>query len=263
MARPRRVKRILNCLPSQDQEQDWLVEHAKDAGVMAAAPPVPAAKDLRQAWWKISDQGSTGSCVGWASADGVLRWHFVKAGRLAKTERVAPRFQWMAAKETDAFTQQPTTFIDSDGTSLKAALDIARRYGAVRETVLPFDSGKLYGGDVKSFYALAAQLKINAYFNLGTDLVAWKAWLATNGPILTRLGVDATWDDAPKTKGNLDLYKPKTVRGGHAVALVGYTADRFIVRNSWGTGWGDKGFAYASSAYAQAAFTEAYGVALM
>lgn len=40
------------------------------------------------------------------------------------------------------------------------------------------------------------------------------------------------------------------------VALVGYTSDRFIVRNSWG----DKGFGYASIAYAQAAFTEAYGV---
>ena len=262
MARPRRVKRILNCLPSKGQEQDWFVEHARDASVMAAAPPVPAAKDLRAPWWKVSDQGSTGSCVGWASADAVLRWHFVKAGRLAKTEKLAPRFQWMAAKETDTFTTQPTTFIESDGTSLKAALDIARKYGAVKETVLPFDSARLYGGDVKSFYALASQLKINAYFNLGTDLVAWKAWLATNGPILTRLGVDRTWDDATVTTGNLDLYKSNTVRGGHAVAVVGYTTTRFIVRNSWGTGWGDKGFAYASPAYAQAAFTEAYGVAL-
>ncbi len=263
MARPRRVKRVLNCLPSKDQEQDFFIEHAKDAGVMAAAPrAIPAAKDLREAWWKINDQASTGSCVGWASADGVLRWHYVKGGRIAKTERIAPRFQWMAAKETDAYTTQPTTFIDSDGTTLKAALDIARKYGAVRETVLPFDSGKLYGGDVKSFYALAAQLKISSYFNLGRDLAAWKAWLATKGPILTRLEVDATWDDAPANKGNLDLYRPNTVRGGHAVALVGYTADRFIVRNSWGTSWGDKGFGYASAAYAQAAFTEAYGVAL-
>ena len=262
MARPRRVKRILNCLPSKNQEQDWFIENAKDAGVLAAAPPVPAKKDLREPWWRISDQGSTGSCVGWASADAVLRWHFVKAGLLAKTDRIAPRFQWMAAKETDVFTTQPTTFIDSDGTTLKAALDIARKYGAVREAVLPFDSGKLYAGDVKSFYALAAQLKINSYFNLGVDLVAWKAWLATKGPIATRLSVDATWDDAPATKGNLDVYKPKTARGGHAVAVVGYTADRFIIRNSWGTSWGDKGFGYASSAYAQAAFTEAYGVGL-
>jgi Papain family cysteine protease len=54
----------------------------------------------------------------------------------------------------------------------------------------------------------------------------------------------------------------ETARGGHAVALVGYTPDRFIVRNSWGTGWGDGGFAYASLAYAQDAFTEAYGASV-
>ena len=74
--------------------------------------------------------------------------------------------------------------------------------------------------------------------------------------------MDATWDNAPNTKGKLDVYQPDTTRGGHAVALVGYTPDRFIVRNSWGTGWGDQGFGYASIAYAQAAFTEAYGAAV-
>jgi C1A family cysteine protease len=77
---------------------------------------------------------------------------------------------------------------------------------------------------------------------------------------MVRLDVDSTWDDASFTGGKLDTYNPNSTRGGHAVALVGYTADRFIVRNSWGTGWGDKGFAYASLAYAQEAFTEAYGV---
>ena len=65
-----------------------------------------------------------------------------------------------------------------------------------------------------------------------------------------------------ETAGNLDEYQPKTKHGGHAVALVGYTPDRFIVRNSWGTSWGDGGFAYASLAYAQDAFTEAYGISV-
>ncbi|MDQ3670090.1 MAG: hypothetical protein M3377_07410, partial [Actinomycetota bacterium] len=133
--------------------------------------------------------------------------------------------------------------------------------------VLPFASGKLYGGQAKTFYAVASQLRIGSYFNLslraGHDFGDWRTWLATKGPILTRLDVDRTWDEAKANAGNMDVYRPESTRGGHAVALVGYTPDRFIVRNSWGTtGWGDQGFGYASLAYAQKAFTEAYGVSL-
>jgi hypothetical protein len=128
--------------------------------------------------------------------------------------------------------------------------------------VLPFRTGKLYVGEVATFYAIATQLKVAAYFNLGRNLAGWRTWLATSGPILTRLDVDATWDNATATKGKLTTYRPSTARGGHAVAIVGYNATRFIVRNSWGTGWGDGGYAYASNAYAGKAFTEAYGVAL-
>lgn len=256
------VRRILNCNPSRNIERDWQFDHAAAAGLLAAPAAIPASKDLREAWWKINNQGSTGSCVGWGTADGVLRWHFVKANRLPKDQLLSPRFIWMASKETDAFVSQPTTFIELEGTSLKSALDIARKFGAVLDSVLAFGSGKLYPNDSQTFYALAAQRKIGSYFNLGTNLTNWRTWLATKGPILTRLGVDATWDNATQTNGRLDVYQPNTVRGGHAVAFVGYTQDRFIVRNSWGTSWGEKGFAYASNAYAQAAFTEAYGVSL-
>jgi hypothetical protein len=260
VARPRQRKRILNCKPSPKTEEDWTYEHAEAADIVAAAPAIPASKDLRETWWTINDQGSTGSCVGWATADSVLRWHFVKAERLPTTGFLSPRFIWMASKETDPLITRPTTFIETEGTSLKAALDIARKFGVVRDSTLPFASGKLYPGQAKTFYAIAALRKILAYFNLDTNLTNWRSWLATKGPILTRLDVDSTWDSATSTSGNLDEYQPDTKRGGHAVAIIGYKSDRFIVRNSWGTGWGDKGFAYASLAYAQEAFTEAYGV---
>jgi len=264
MARPRRIKRILNCVPSRETERDWSLATATGAALLAAAPAIPASKDLRAAWWTIGDQGGTGSCVGWASADSVLRWHFVKAKRLKTDQRLSPRFLWMASKETDPFTSQPTTFIEAAGTSIKTALDVARKYGTVLEPVLAFDSARLYAGDERTFYALAAQLKISSYFNLSLGwahrLADWRAWIATTGPILTRLSVDRTWDDAAATKGELERYLPKTARGGHAVAIVGYTPDHFIVRNSWGTKWGDKGFAYATDSYAEDAFTEAYGV---
>ena len=256
------VKRILNVLPSRDMDKDFGFEHAAAAGVVAAPAALPASKDLRESWWKIGDQGATGSCVGWGTADGLLRWHLVKANLLGKDEKLSVRYVWMASKETDEFTSAPTTFIESDGTSLKSALDIVRKYGIVKDKVLPFESGKLYTDEEKTFYALAAQRKISSYFNLGANISDWRTWLATKGPILTRLDVDRTWDNASATHGNLDTYLPNTTRGGHCVALVGYKSDRLIVRNSWGTSWGDGGFAYASAQYAQAAFTEAYGVSL-
>jgi len=252
--------RILNCIPSRQTENDWRFHNALGAGIVAAAP-IPSAKDLREKWWSINDQGWTGSCVGWATVDSVLRWHFVKAGRLGPTYLLSPRFIWMAAKETDDFTTQPTTFIESDGTSLKAALDVARKYGSVVDAVLPFDSCWLFPSEVATFYALAAQLKIASYINLGRDLAHWRRWIATKGPILTRLDCDDVWMNAKNTGGTLDVYDPMSVDGGHAVALVGYDPNLFIVRNSWGTtDWGDQGFGYASNAYAAAAFTEAYGV---
>lgn len=263
----KKIKRILNCIPSAQMENDWTYENAAEAGVLAAPAPLPAVVDLRESWWEVGDQGVTGSCVGWATADSVLRWHFVKANRLNPNELLSVRFIWMAAKETDEFISQPTTFIEKVGTSLKAALDIARKFGVVKDGILPFKSGKLFPDDAKTFYAIAAQLKIDSYFNLGQDLAYWRVWLATKGPILTRLDVDQTWRNAESGgNGNLDVYQPyppnSPLRGGHAVTLVGYMADRFIVRNSWGKTWGDQGFGYASPAYAQTAFTEAYGVSV-
>lgn len=264
MPKAKKVKRILNVVPSKGTEQDWGMDNALGAGMLAAPAALPASKDLREAWWKIGNQESTGSCVGWGTADAVLRWHFAKAGRIAKTDKLSPRFVWMAAKETDEFITRPTTFIESDGTSLKSALDIARKFGVVKDSMLPFVSGLLYQGEVDTFYAIASQLKIAAYFNLFKNLGQWRMWLATTGPILAALNVDRTWDEAAATNGKLDVFRPNTVRGGHCIAIVGYKADgSFIVRNSWGTSWGDKGFGYASPAYIQTGFfNEAYGVKL-
>src|SRR4029453_131634 len=100
--RARRQKRILNCKPSRKNEDDWTFGGAARGDVPAAAPAaVPNSKDLRTSWWTINDQGSTGSCVGWASADSLLRWHFVKADKLTTSQLPSPRFIGMASKGTD------------------------------------------------------------------------------------------------------------------------------------------------------------------
>jgi hypothetical protein len=267
----RKVTRILNCLPSPQRERDWSLDCAQQAGLIAATVKLPGTVDLRdETWWQVGNQGATGSCVGWAAADSVLRWYFVKANRLEKSEKLSTRYLWMAAKETDEFRQRPTSFIETDGTSLKAALDIARKYGVVTESVLPFGTGKLYPGDCDPFYMLASMRRIASYVSLrglfepqDAMLYSLRLWLAKRGPILTRLTVDQTFNGLVSDhSGKLDSYVPYPPgrSGGHAVAIVGYTPTSFIVRNSWGIVWGDKGFGYASHDYAFAAFHEAYGV---
>src|SRR5687767_2457480 len=82
--------RILNCLPSAGTETDWRFENALEAGLLTAAP-IPKSKDLREAWWKIGNQLNTGSCVGWATADSVLRWHLVKAKRIKQDDVLSVR----------------------------------------------------------------------------------------------------------------------------------------------------------------------------
>lgn len=255
--------RICNLVPSRGVEKDWQFEVAIQSGAVAAVKAPPPSVDLRAVWWNVGDQENTGSCVGWASTDGVMRYHLVKAGKLGQKARVSPRATWMASKETDTFVTRPETFIEEAGTSLKAAMDICRKFGVVPETMLPFHiSTQMYAGDEDAFYATAAQRRSSSYFNMQKNFSQWRKWLASHGPIMVGLNVDATWDNATATHGLLDTFQPNTVRGGHAVCLAGYTQDkRFIVRNSWGTSWGDKGFAYASEGYINSAFfNESYGV---
>jgi hypothetical protein len=257
---PRPGRFVLNCEPSTGVDTDWTFEDAVGAGMVSGAPP-RAEVDLRRPDWPIRDQCDTGACVGFATADGVLHWHYRQAGLLAGGERPSPRFIWMANKETDLLTSFPTTFIESAGTQIKLALRVARKYGCVTESTLPMD-GALSSLSTEAFYARAAKYRIASYHNLGRDPQRWRAWISNQGPVLVRVVVDRTWERAAAAEGELERYREDASGGGHAACLVGYTATHFIVRNSWGERWGDRGFGYASDAYAASAFDEAYGAVL-
>ncbi len=255
-------KRLYNSIESHDQHEDWSLRKARALGLSAKQTKIPPAKDLRRDWWNIGNQGATGSCVGWALADSVLRYHFVKAGKLRKHEHISVRYIWMAAKEMDHKCTYPTTFLDDAGTSAKSALRVATKIGVLKTSVLPFEGGLVKLKEAH-FLNVAGRLKVKAYFNLcGTQagkLDRFKEWLAFHGPILTRLKVDPSWTNI-KPDGQLRKYDRAKANGGHAVSIVGYTSSHFIIRNSWGPAWGDNGFAYASYDYATDAFHEAYGI---
>ena len=81
-------QRICNLVPSRDTEGDWQFETAVASGALGAVAALPSKVDLRKTWWKVGDQEDTGSCVGWATAEGVVRYHMVTGGQ-ARSERAA------------------------------------------------------------------------------------------------------------------------------------------------------------------------------
>src|SRR5687768_1227455 len=93
--------RVLNIAPSPAREEDHTPDAAEEAGHLKAVDPRERV-DLRAPWYRIGDQGKTGSCVGWARADSVMWPQLVAADRLAHDEWLSPRFMWMAAKEMRA-----------------------------------------------------------------------------------------------------------------------------------------------------------------
>jgi hypothetical protein len=251
----------LEAIPAARRSRETENDYGPDQAGLEPAP-LPDSVDLRRPWHGVPDQGHTASCVGWAVADSLLRWHLVEGGRLGPEEPLSARHVWMAAKETDQRETYPSTFLEADGTSLKAGLDVVRKFGAVLESELPW-TGTLAAGDPEGYYRSAKRRRIMAYFNLGDDSVpdrtahfpGWRRWLAQSGPVVVLVALDR---HAPTAQ--LETFDPESVSGSHAAALFGYGPDHFLLRSSWGPAWGDGGYARMSLSYAAQAVIESYGV---
>lgn len=251
---------VLAAIPAARRSRGTEADYtAADAPLPDA--PLPDSVDLRRPWQPVADQGPTASCVGWAVAES-LRWYLVEGGRLPPDQPLSPRHIWMAAKETDQRTDYPSTFLERDGTSLKAGLDVVRKHGAVLESELPW-TGRLAAVAPEDYYRSAGDRRILSYFNLGDDSVpdrsvhfpAWRKWLAHTGPVVVLLALDRHIPTA-----SLETFDAASVDGSHAAALFGYGPDHFLLRSSWGPSWGDGGYARMSLAYAAQAVIESYGV---
>jgi len=212
--------------------------------------------DLRD-YCTAMNQLSIGSCAGNATAECIeildaLIYVKNHPGQNPVVTPLSRLFIYTMARslQDDDYDGDPDVDVDK-GTYLRLCMDILTRFGICSEALWPYDITKVY--DMPSIKSMrqAAGHRIRGYFSIdetGDDRCnAIIAALRANHPVAfgTRVG------ESFKHVTDLTPVNPPTDDiGGHAMCIVGYLEGvGFIVKNSWGTGWGAGGFCIFSWDY--------------
>ena len=131
------------------------------------------------------------------------------------------------------------------GTSVRDGIKSVAKYGVSPESLWPYVEKNYAKKPPKKAYDRALRHKPIEYRRLRRDLGHLRACLAEGHPFVFGFSAYDLFRDLVWDTGRLELpRKHEGKLGKHAVMAVGYDdeAQRLIVRNSWGPGFGLKGY---------------------
>ncbi|MFD2521353.1 C1 family peptidase [Emticicia soli] len=201
---------------------------------------LPSKVDLRDHLTEVEMQVGN-SCVANAFAGA---YEYLAKRTLGEASDVSRLYIYYNARYLDDSQDQDC------GSIMYNAIEGLKEYGACSEELWPNDKTMILYEPDQSAYDHGSNFKIVDAEYIELDLDLWRNTLAEGYPIAFCLNTFQSFDEANKNKGRVPMpRKSDNVRethGWHAMLCVGYSdPDKmFIVRNSWGSGWGDKGYCY-------------------
>lgn len=208
---------------------------------------LPPKVDLRPFMSPIEDQKDTNSCA--ANATAGAYEYLVKRHLGEDAYDVSRLFIYYNGR----FVDDPEN-IEDEGSYLQSVIAGLKEYGACSEETWTFDPEVVNEEPSEEAYEEAKQFLIEDTELVPTNLEAWKTALAEGHPIIFGIKLFSSFDKHKKA-GLVPVPTPRETgresHGGHAMLCVGYSdPDQvFIVRNSWGPEWGDKGYCYIPYRY--------------
>ena len=204
----------------------------------ALAGALPARTDLRAGFQGVYNQGLLGSCTANAIA-GSLQFLEAKEGA---TVPVMPSRLFIYYNER---VIEGTVRSDS-GAQLRDGIKSVARDGFCPEPLWPYDVDRFEQRPSKRCYEVAVAERVSRYLRLDQSPAALLSCLASGFPFVFGFSVYESFESARVGEtGVVPMPRPaETMVGGHAVVGCGYDLEsrRFIVRNSWGSGWGMEGY---------------------
>jgi C1A family cysteine protease len=207
--------------------------------------PLPASVDLRAQCPAVYDQGQLGSCTANAIA-GAIEFDQIKQG-LADVFVPSRLFIYYNERVME------NTVDEDAGAMIRDGIKSVARQGAPHEALWPYAIAKFRAKPSPGSYTDAARHPAVLYQRVTQVAAQFKGCLGSGYPFIFGFTVYESFE-SPRAAatGHVPMPKPtERTLGGHAVLCVGYDDANqwFIVRNSWGTSWGMRGYFTMPYAY--------------
>ena len=205
---------------------------------------LPSKIDLRAHCPSVYDQGQLGSCTANAIAAAIEFDQIKQQMEYFLPSRLFVYYNERAMEGT----------IDSDsGAQIRDGIKSINKQGDCPEKLWPYIVARFADKPPVSCYTDAIKHKAVLYQRVTRVVNQMKGCLASGYPFVFGFSVyESFMSTAVAKNGHAAMPKSnETLEGGHAVLAVGYddTHQWFIVRNSWGTSWGLKGYFTLPYAY--------------
>ena len=208
--------------------------------------------DLRPQCPPVYDQGQLGSCTG-NSIAAAVEFDLMKQ----KLTSFTPSRLFIYFNER---TMEGTVGQDA-GAEIRDGIKSVNSLGVCPETDWPYDESKFADAPPPQCFTIALTAKSVQYESVAQDIETMKACLTQGTPIVLGFTVyDSFEGDAVARTGIVPMPSDaESTVGGHAVMVVGHNDTQaewngippqcFVVRNSWGSGWGASGYFFMPFPY--------------
>ena len=142
---------------------------------------------------------------------------------------------------------------DDTGAALSDGVKCLLKYGVCQESLWPYIISKFAVVPPTVCFTSALNHQAITVNAIKQNQNTMQQCIANGFPFVVGISVYQSFESYTVAKsGVVPMPKPKeTFLGGHAVVCVGYNNStmQWIMRNSWGTSWGQKGYFYLPYAY--------------
>ncbi len=225
------IKRVYN-LPTE------FISHLNEQPIskvkFTLSTALPPVVDLRSKFGPVYDQGSLGSCT----ANAV-----VGAIQYDDPDFFGSRlFVYWNARNLD------NTVNDDSGTSISQGINVAGTFGMCKEVTWSYNINNFKVKPTDNCFTEAIKYKAIDYCHVDQTSESMRGCLASGYPIVLGITIYESFESIKSSlTGNIPMPQAnEKILGGHAIICVGYddTKKIWIMRNSWGSLWGDSGYFY-------------------